>query len=76
MCGHVDSSYSEKVCRLRILHLDVCGLGSVYYIWMCVGWEAGTYECGSVYGLCMSSTGYLWVEKRVYISMEVFNLRS
>ena len=23
MCGHVDSSYSEEVCRLRILHLDV-----------------------------------------------------
>ena len=43
---------------------------------MCGGWEAGTYECGSEYGLRMSSTGYLWVEKRVYISMEVFNLRS
>ena len=31
-----------------------------------MAWEAGTYEYGSVYGLCMSSTGCLWVEKGVY----------
>ena len=59
-----------RVNRKRCVHY-VC------YIWICVGWEAGTYGCGSsVYGLCMSSTGHLWVEKTVYISMEVFNLRT
>ena len=41
-----------------------------------MGWEAGVYEYGSVYGLCMSITACLWVEKRVYKSMEVFKLRT
>ena len=35
-----------------------------------MGWEAGVYEYGSVYGLCMSISGCLWVEKRMYISIK------
>ena len=39
-------------------------------------WQAGVYEHGCEYGLCMSITGCLWVENRVYTSMEVFKLRT
>ena len=41
-----------------------------------MGWEAGAHEHGRVYGLCMSIAGCSWVEKRVHINMEVFNLRT
>ena len=43
---------------------------------MYVGWEADVYENRSVYGLCMSITGCLWVGKRVFVRMEVFKLRT
>ena len=41
-----------------------------------MGWEASVNEYRSVYGLCMSITGCLWVFSRVYTSMEVFKLRT
>ena len=47
---------------------------NVCYFGMLVGWQAGVYEYGSVYRLCMSIAWFVWVKKRVYISMEVFKL--
>ena len=41
-----------------------------------MGWEAGLYEYGSVFVLCMLIYGCSWVGKRVYISTEVFKLRT
>ena len=35
-----------------------------------MGWVAGVYECGSVFGLCMPISGCLGVEKRHHGSVQ------